>query len=155
MAIAGIVVVPVAIKLLGIPEGSGTTLLTILRWPLLYFVILFALACLYRYGPSRTKPRWRWVTWGSAIAGGIWIIGSLLLSWYIANFGNYNATYGSLGAVIGFMVWIWLSTIIVLLGGEVNAEMEHQTAKDTTDGERKPLGTRGAQMADNIGKASS
>jgi membrane protein len=155
MAIAGIVVVPVAIKLLGIPEGSGTTLLTILRWPLLYFAILFALACLYRYGPSRTKPRWRWVTWGSAIAGGIWIIGSLSLSRYIANFGNYNATYGSLGAVIGFMVWIWLSTIIVLLGGEVNAEMEHQTAKDTTDGERKPLGTRGAQMADNIGKASS
>jgi membrane protein len=155
MAIAGIVVVPVAIKLLGIPEGSRMTLLTMLRWPLLYLVILFALACLYRYGPSRTKPRWRWVTWGSAIAGGIWIIGSLLLSWYIANFGNYNATYGSLGAVIGFMVWIWLSTIIVLLGGEVNAELEHQTAKDTTDGERKPLGTRGAQMADSIGKASS
>jgi membrane protein len=90
---------------------------------------------------------------GSAIAGGIWLVGSLLLSWYVANFGNYNATYGSLGAVIGFMVWIWLSTIIVLVGGEINAEMEHQTAEDTTEGGRKPMGARGARMADELGKA--
>ena len=74
------------------------------------------------------------MTWGSAIAGAIWIVGSLLLSWYVANFGTYNATYGSLGAVIGFMVWMWLSTIVVLVGAEINAEMEHQTAKDTTEG---------------------
>ena len=93
------------------------------------------------------------MTWGSAIAGGIWIISSLLLSWYVANFGNYNATYGSLGAVIGFMVWMWLSTIIILMGGEINAEMEHQTAKDTTEGHRKSLGARGARMADEIGEA--
>jgi len=155
LAMAGIVVVPVALRLLGVPSGSGTTFLALLRWPLLYIAILFALACLYRYGPSRTEPQWRWVTWGSAIAGGIWIIGSLLLSWYLANFGNYNATYGSLGAVIGFMVWIWLSTIIILLGGEINAEMEHQTAKDTTEGGGKPMGARGAQMADHIGEAKS
>jgi membrane protein len=95
------------------------------------------------------------VTWGSAIAGGIWIVGSLLLSWYVANFGTYNATYGSLGAVIGFMVWVWLSTTIVLTGAEINAEMEHQTAKDTTEGGRKPMGTRGARMADEIGEARS
>lgn len=75
------------------------------------------------------------------------------MSWYVANFGNYYATYGSLGAVIGFMVWIWLSTIIVLVGGEINAELEHQTAKDTTEGGRKPIGTRGARMADEIGEA--
>jgi membrane protein len=153
LAFAGVVAVPVALSLLGVPDGSGTSLLTLLRWPVLYVVVLFGLACLYRYGPSRTKPQWRWVSWGSAIAGGIWLVGSLLLSWYVANFGNYNATYGSLGAVIGFMVWIWLSTIIVLLGGEINAEMEHQTAKDTTEGGRKPIGTRGARMADEIGEA--
>jgi membrane protein len=153
LALAGIVVVPVALKLLGIADGSGTALLTLLRWPLLYLVILFALTCLYRYGPSRTHPQWRWVTWGSAIAGGIWIVGSLLLSWYVANFGTYNATYGSLGAVIGFMVWMWLSTIVVLMGGEINAEMEHQTAKDTTDRPHKPIGTRGARMADELGQA--
>jgi membrane protein len=82
-------------------------------------------------------------------------MGSLLLSWYVANFANYNATYGSLGAVIGFMVWIWLSTIIVLLGGVINAEMEHQTAKDTTEGRRKPIGARGARMADHVGEAKS
>jgi len=153
LAMAGIIVVPVALKLLNIPQQSGAGLLTLLRWPLLYALILFALACLYRYGPSRTHPQWRWVTWGSALAGGVWIVGSLLLSWYVANFGSYNATYGSLGAVIGFMVWMWLSTIIVLVGGEINAEMEHQTAKDTTEGRRKPMGTRGATMADEIGEA--
>jgi membrane protein len=153
VALAGIVVVPLALRLLGIPDGSGAALLTLLRWPVLYLVILLALACLYRYGPSRTKPQWRWVTWGSAIAGAIWILGSLLLSWYVANFGSYNATYGSLGAVIGFMVWMWLSTAIVLLGAEVNAELEHQTAKDTTEGHPKPMGARGARMADEVGAA--
>ena len=119
-------------------------MLTLLRWPRLYLVILLALACLYRYGPSRTHPQWRWVTWGSAVAGAAWVVGSLVLSWYVANFGTYNATYGSLGAIIGFMVWMWLSTIIVLVGGEINAETEHQTAKDTTQGRRKPMGARGA-----------
>ena len=153
VALAGIVVVPVVLKLLGIPDASGPALLSLLRWPVLYLLILFALACLYRYGPSRTEPQWRWVTWGSAIAGAIWIGGSLLLSWYVANFGTYNATYGSLGAVIGFMVWMWLSTIVVLVGAEINAEMEHQTAKDTTKGRPKPMGTRGAKMADELGEA--
>jgi membrane protein len=153
VALAGIVVVPVMLKLLGIAQESGAALLSLLRWPLLYLLILFALACLYRYGPSRTEPQWRWVTWGSAIAGAFWIAGSLLLSWYVANFGTYNATYGSLGAVIGFMVWMWLSTIVVLVGAEINAEMEHQTAKDTTEGRPKPMGARGAKMADELGQA--
>jgi membrane protein len=153
VALAGIVVVPVMLKLLGIAQESGAALLSLLRWPLLYLLILFALACLYRYGPSRDEPQWRWVTWGSAIAGAFWIAGSLLLSWYVANFGTYNATYGSLGAVIGFMVWMWLSTIVVLVGAEINAEMEHQTAKDTTEGRPKPMGARGAKMADELGEA--
>ena len=108
-----------------------------MRWPLLYVTLLFALACLYRYGPSRAHPQWRWVTWGSAIAGAVWLIGSLALSWYVANFANYNATYGSLGAVIGFLVWTWVSTIIVLVGAEINAEMQRQTARDTTSGGAK------------------
>ena len=155
LAMAGIVVVPVALKLLGISQQSGAGLLALLRWPLLYLVILLALACLYRYGPSRTHPQWRWVTWGSALAGGVWIAGSLLLSWYVDNFGTYNATYGSLGAVIGFMVWMWLSTIVVLIGAEINAETVHQTIRDTTEGRRKPKGARGARMADEVGEASA
>ena len=153
VALAGVVAVPLGLRLLEIPAQSTAGLLTLLRWPLLYVVILFALASLYRYGPSRTKPQWRWVTWGSAISGGTWLLGSLLLSWYVANFGSYNATYGSLGAIIGFMVWMWLSTTIVLVGAEINAEMEHQTAKDTTEGRRKPLGERGATVADHIGES--
>jgi membrane protein len=153
IASISIVAVPVALNVLGIPKESETAFLTLLRWPLLYVVILAALACLYRYGPSRERPRWRWVTWGSVVAGAIWIGGSLALSWYVEHFGTYNATYGSLGAVIGFMIWMWLSTIVVLVGGEINAETEHQTAKDTTSGDGKPMGARGATMADEVGKA--
>ena len=150
LAIAGIVAVPVMLTLFGVPGGSALSLLSL--WPLLYAVILLALSCLYSYGPSRARPRWHWVSRGSAAAGAIWLIGSLLLSWYVARFGTYNATYGSLGAVIGFMVWMWLSTIVVLLGAEINAEMEHQMRRDTTQGTRKPMGTRGARMADEIGQ---
>ena len=83
----------------------------------------------------------------------LWLSGTLLFSWYVANFANYNATYGSLGAVVGFMTWIWLSAIVVLLGGELNAEIEHQTARDSTVGPSMPLGNRGAHMADTVGKA--
>ena len=111
------------------------------------------LAVLYRYGPSRDTAEWKWVTPGGIVAAVLWLVVSMLFSWYVSNFGSYNETYGSLGAVIGFMTWIWLSTTVVLTGAEINAEMEHQTAKDTTEGPRKPLGTRGAQMADNIGVA--
>ena len=153
LALVVIVVVPIALKLLGLSDQSGAALLTWLRWPLLYLVILGGLACLYRWGPSRTKPEWRWVSWGSAIAGAVWVGGSLLLSWYVANFGSYNATYGSLGGVIGFTVWLWLSTTVVLIGGEINAELEHQTARDTTEGHNKPMGARGARMADEVGAA--
>ena len=82
-----------------------------------------------------------------------WIVVSILFSWYTANFGTYNKTYGSLGAVVGFMVWIWLSTAVILIGAELDAEMEHQTARDTTTGRPKPLGARGAKMADTVGSA--
>ena len=88
------------------------------------------------------------------MAAVLWLAASMSFSWYVANFGSYNATYGSLGAVIGFMTWMWLSTIVVLLGAKVNAELEHQTAKDTTEGADKRIGTRGAEMADSVGRAS-
>jgi membrane protein len=114
---------------------------------------VLGLAFLYRYGPSRDKAEWRWITPGSIFAAVFWLIGSMLFSWYAANFGSYNETYGSLGAAIGFMTWIWLSSAIVLIGGEINAEAEHQTAKDTTTGAKKPLGARGAKMADQVAEA--
>jgi membrane protein len=153
LALAAVVAIPVVLKLFWFGKVIET-LLSILRWPILLAGVLVGLACLYRYGPSRDKAQWRWVTWGSAIAAALWLGGSMLFSWYVASFGNYDATYGSLGAAIGFMTWIWLSTIVILLGGEINAELEHQTAEDTTEGARQPLGTRGAKMADTVGAAA-
>ena len=114
-------------------------------------VLGFALALIYRYGPSRREPRWRWITWGSAMAAVMWLAVSGLFSWYAANFGKFNETYGSLGAVIGFMTWLWISAIVILLGAEL--EMEHQTARDTTTGAPKPMGARAAKMADPVGAA--
>ena len=152
IALAGIVAVPVAIQFLGLSGDAWW--LALLRWPALFVVVILMLAVLYRYGPSRDAPRWRWVTPGGMVAAFLWLAGSLLFSWYVSNFGSYDKTYGSLGAAIGFMTWIWLSTTIVLLGAQLNAELEHQTAKDTTVGEPKPLGTRDARMADTVGAAA-
>lgn len=114
-------------------------------------VLTFVLAVIYRYGPSRETAQWRWITWGSAIAALLWIAVSGLFSWYAASFGKFNETYGSLGAIIGFMTWLWLSAIIVLLGAEIDAEMEHQTTQDTTSNSPKPIGSRGAQVPDTTG----
>jgi len=105
------------------------------------------------YGPSRETARWRWVTWGSAIAALLWLAVSGLFSWYATSFGKFNETYGSLGAIIGFMTWLWISAIVILLGAEIDAEMEHQTARDTTTGSPRPMGVRGARMADTLGAA--
>ncbi len=149
LAIAGVVALPVALQRLGL--GGGTeTLLELARWPLMLLAIGGFLALVYRYGPSRERAKWRWVSWGSAIASLAWVAGSLLFSWYVASFGNFNETYGSLGAAIGFMTWIWISAIIVLAGAELDAEMEHQTAQDTTSGPDRPMGQRGARMADTV-----
>ena len=132
---------------------SGALIVQIGRWPVLFVVVAFGLALVYRFGPSRRKPQWRWVSWGRAFAGVAWIAVSILFSWYAAKFGSYNKTYGSLAAIIVFMVWMWLSTAVILIGAELDAEMEHQTARDTTTGRRKPLGSRGATMADTVGPA--
>ena len=152
LTLAVVVVAPLAFHLIGLHGGSaGSSLLSILRWPAILVVVVLALSVLYRYGPSRATARWRWVTWGSTAAGVLWLLVSLLFSWYVSNFGHYNATYGSLGAVIGFMTWLWLSTTVILFGAELNAEIEHQTAVDTTTGAPLPLGGRGAKMADTVG----
>ena len=149
LAMAGVVVLPVALKFLGI-GGPIATLLDLGRWPVLLAAIGLFLAFLYRFGPSRDRAQWRWVSWGSAVAAIGFVAFSLGFSYYVANFGNYNETYGSLGAVIGFMTWVWLSSTVVLAGAELDAEMEHQTARDTTTGPERPLGARGAKMADTV-----
>jgi membrane protein len=153
VALGAMVVLPVILNYVGL-GGVAETIIKLLRWPILLLGIGLGIACIYRYGPSRDKAKWRWITWGSAFASIMWLAASILFSWYAANFGSYNETYGSLGAAIGFMMWIWLSTIVILLGAELDAEMEHQTARDTTEGPPRPLGARGATMADTVGEAS-
>jgi membrane protein len=150
LAIAAVVILPLIVSPIGL-ESSTETLTRIGRWPVLLLVLLIGLSLLYRYGPDRRAARWQWVSVGSVLAAVTWISASFLFSWYLKSFANYNATYGSLGAVVGLMIWLWLSTIVVLLGAEFNAEIEHQTARDSTVGKEKPLGARGAVMADTVG----
>jgi membrane protein len=139
VAVGAIVVLPFVLGRLGL-IGTMHPFIAIGKWPMLLLVVLLLLALLYRFGPSRGQPHWRWVTWGSIFAVLLWLGASLLFSWYAANFGSYNKTYGSLGAVVGFMTWIWLSSIVVLIGAVLNAEMEHQTMGDTTVGRPQSLG---------------
>jgi membrane protein len=148
--IAGVGVVPAVIAFVGL-SGSEELLISLLRWPVLVVVAAIGICILYRYGPSRERAKWRWVTWGGVFATALWLLASVLFSWYLANFADYNATYGSLGAVIGFMMWTWISVVILLLGAELDAEMEHQTTRDSTTGRPRPMGTRGATMADTLG----
>ncbi len=153
LAIAAVVVVPLVLTRLGL--GSMTEMLVaVLRWPTLFVLVMIGLAVLYRYGPSRREPKWEWVSVGSLFAAFAWLAGSALLSWYLSSFANYNETYGSLGAAIGLMTWMWMSVLVVLVGAELNSEVEHQTARDTTVGTEKPLGSRGAAMADTVGEAA-
>jgi membrane protein len=133
--------------------GSGPVALAI--WKVLTFVLLAAaaagaVAALYRYGPSRDKARWTWITPGSAFASVGWLILTLGFGFYVSNFGNYNATYGSLGAVVVLLTWLYLSSYVLLFGAELNSELEHQTSKDTTAGASAPMGQRGAWAADNV-----
>ncbi len=152
IALVAVVAVPVALNFVGL-GGIGTLLLRILRWPAVLVVLAALLAVLYRVGPSRERARWSWVIWGAAFAAVAWVLVSLAFSWYVGHFGSYNKTYGTLGAAVGFLTWIWISAAVVLVGAEVNAEMEHQTARDTTTGPEKVLGTRGATKADAVATA--
>jgi membrane protein len=154
VALTAIVVAPIIFSMVGLSTFFSLATV-VLRWPLLLILATVGLAAIYRYGPSRREARWQWLSVGSVLAAIGWLISSVLFSWYIANFGAYNATYGSLGAAVGMMMWMWISAIVILLGAELNAEIEHQTARDSTIGSEKPLGRRGAVMADTVGAARS
>jgi membrane protein len=147
LTVAILVAIPLALDWL----GFGESLLVPLRWLLLIGLAAAAFGVIYRYGPSRAHARWRWVRPGALAAAVAWVGVSLLFSFYVNHLANYDATYGSLGAVVGVLVWIWLSVMVVLIGGELNAELEHQTALDSTTGRPAPIGWRGARMADTVG----
>jgi len=145
---AVLVAVPIYLRGLGLIDSW----LVPFRWVVLTVLAACAFAVLYRFGPARAHARWRWVRWGAGFAAVAWIGGSLGFSWYVNHVAHYDATYGSLGAAVGFMMWIWFSVMVVLIGAELNAEIEHQTALDSTTGPPLPMGVRGAAMADTVGK---
>ena len=150
VTLAVVVGLPVVIGYLNLGETVEWAI-RLARWPILAVAIILALAVLYRYAPDRDAPRWRWVSWGAVVATAIWLLGSVAFSIYVSNFADYNKTYGAMGAVIILLLWFNLSSFAVLLGAELNAEMEHQTARDTTKGAERPLGQRRAYVADTVG----
>jgi membrane protein len=139
LMIGAVVAVPLALQRLGLGE-RGEWIVSLGRWPALFLFLLTALAVLYRFGPSRTNPRFQWISPGAVAATLLWLAGSALLSWYLSNFANYSATYGSLGAAIGLMTWMWMSAIIVLCGAELNSEIDVVTTG-------RPAGTSPAARA--------
>ena len=122
-------------------------------WVLLLLFTLFGLAVLYRYGPSRDKPEFQWVSPGAVAACLMWIVGSAGFAFYVSNFGSYNESFGSLAGIVVMLMWLWISAFIILLGAELNAEIEAQTRHDTTAGEPEPMGKRDAVKADNLGES--
>ena len=149
LAVGAVVAVPVALRHIGIP-AVGKSIISIGRWPILFVIVALVIALIYRFGPNRTNPEWRWISWGSAFAAIAWLAMSALFSWYAANFGNYNETYGSLGAVIGFMTWIWLSAIVILTGAEIDSVLERSTTRRAPDSHRHAaLTARDASASDS------
>jgi membrane protein len=132
-------------------SAIGSTVLELARWPLLAFLLLDGLAVIFRYGPQRRRPKWRWISPGAVVAMIVGLVASVGFSIYVSLLGNYNKTYGSLGAIIVVLLWLYLMAFAVLFGAALNAELEHQTTRDTTAGDERPMGERGAHVADTVG----
>jgi membrane protein len=152
--ISVVVLMPALLGSIGLSRGFEW-LVQGVGYGLLLLMLFAGVAALYRLGPSRQQAKWRWLTPGAILAVAVIIAASLLFSWYSANFANYEKTYGSLGALIGFLTWIWISITVVLVGAELNSEVEHQTATDSTVGPDTPMGNRNATMADTLGKSTA
>lgn len=150
VAIGVVVGYPAIIKLFNFPK-TIETIAGVGSWVLLLGLFSLFLSFAYRYCPDRDKAKWKWVSWGAVVASVLWALVSAGFSFYAAEFGNFNKSYGSMGAIIILMMWFYLSSFVILVGGELNAELEHQTMKDTTKGPQKPMGQRGAEMADTVG----
>jgi membrane protein len=152
VVIALVAVLPAAAQLL--PLGAGTKwLLFLVQWPLLIVLVMLGLAVLYRYAPDRDRPQWRWISPGAITATLLWIVASIGFTIYVANFNSYDKTYGSLGGVVILLTWLYLSSLVVLLGAVINAQSERQTKKDSTEGQPRSMGQRGAHAADTLGES--
>jgi membrane protein len=149
LTLLAVVYVPIAFAYAGYATDFDR-FIAVARWPVLALLVLLLLSCLYRYGPCRHSAKWRWVAPGAVFATMVWLLASAAFSLYVAHVANYDRIYGSLGAVIVLLFWLYLTFFIVLLGAEINAELELQTAQDTTIGKARPLGSRGAFVADHL-----
>jgi membrane protein len=147
------IAIPLALKIIGTALWAQW-LADAFQWALLWFFAVIGLAFVYRYAPARQPARWTWVTWGSAIAASLWLVTSGLFAVYVRTFANYGKTYGAIGGVVALLMWFYLSSFLVVLGAEINAEMERQTRKDTTEGPQAPMGERGAYAADTVGPSA-
>jgi membrane protein len=147
LAIGLVTIVPVIARFGGVSEALQPVV-TGIGWLILALAMMLGLAVIYRFAPSRANPKWRWVSVGAGLATLIWIAGTLAFSVYVRNFGSYTETYGALGGVVILLTWLWLSAFVILAGAELNAEIEQQTARDTTTGAPVPMGQRGAVKAD-------
>jgi membrane protein len=151
VALGLIVLLPLALQAIWLDFAAEGVML-VGRWLLLAGIIFFVLVLVYRWAPNRRPAKFKWLVCGAGVATVLWLLGSLGFAWYVQAFGSYNTTYGSIGAVIVTLLWLFVSAYIVLLGAELNSEIEHQTAQDSTVGRGRPLGERGAFMADSVGK---
>ena len=150
VALCALIVAPNSLSDEGSTGVLRTTLLVV-RWPLLAVAAMCGLAVIYRYAPNRAEPRWNWVSIGAVFATVVWLAASVGFSIYSANFGRYNETYGALGAVVVMMLWLYISAYATVAGAELNAELERQTARDTTTGRPEAMGRRDAHAADTLG----
>ncbi len=153
LAFGLIALMPAALAKTGLAVGARVVV-GVLRWVLLLVGMLAALSVLYRLAPDREDARWSWVSPGALFATVGFIVVSLLFSLYTANFGRYNETYGTLGAIVVVMLWLYLTALMIIVGAELNAELERQTRRDSTTGEPQPIGRRGAYAADTVGPGS-
>jgi membrane protein len=149
VTIALIAVVPSALSDAGVPDAVRIAI-EIAIWPVLAVMMVFGLAVLYRLAPDRDDPKWRWASWGAVIATALWLVSSAAFALYASNFGSYDETYGSLGGVVVLLLWLYITALVVVLGAEINAALETQTARDSTTGPEQPLGRRGAEAADSV-----
>jgi membrane protein len=152
VAIGAVVVTPAVVALVPLP-GFAEGAARVLRWPIALLAVMAALGALYRYGPPRSDARLSWITPGAVAATGLWLAASMAFSAYVTRFGAYNETYGTLGAVAALMTWLWIGALAALFGAALNAEFELETAADTTVGPDRPMGERGAFVADNVADA--
>ncbi|MBB3318298.1 membrane protein [Rhizobium sp. BK181] len=146
-----VAIMPLALSFMWI-DAFKEQIVLLMRWPVLLLLVIAASTAIYRFGPSRAPARVRWMTWGAGFTAIGWFVMSAAFAFYLNHFANYSATYGTLGALIGFLMWMWLSVVILILGAALNAELEHQTEIDTTTGRPLPMGARGAYVADTVGE---